>query len=82
MIECKRQAVVYSKAGCPQCIVAKDLLAANNICYVEKMYGTDYSLEDLQLAVGHPVRSVPQIFLDGTHINTIQRLREALEESV
>lgn len=80
MSECSRQAVVYSKPMCPQCVQAKALLEANNVCVEERVVGTDLSIDQLFEELGVVVRSVPQIVLDGTHVSSITALQAALKE--
>lgn len=71
---------IYSKDACGQCIQAKTLIK-NKGCseYKEYILGKDASLQELQLRVteansGKPVRSAPQIFIDGEHIGEYRDL--------
>lgn len=80
MSNCTRQAVVYSKPGCGQCVQAKNILQLSDVCFEEKIVGQDLSIEELFEVVGHPVRSVPQIFLDGRLINTLADLKKELAQ--
>lgn len=80
MTTCANNAVVYSKPNCPQCVQAKTLLQTNNICYTEQEIGKDISLDDLFAKIGHPVRSAPQIFLNGSHVSTVMQLQQAIKE--
>jgi len=71
---------IYSKDACGQCIQAKSLIK-NKGCedYKEYILGKDASLQDLQLRVTEansdkPVRSAPQIFIDGEHIGEYRDL--------
>ena len=76
-MDCNRFAVVYSKPNCPECVNAKLLLETYNICVDERIVGLDLSVADLVAELG-PVRSVPQIVLDGAHLNSVKALRETL----
>ena len=52
---------VYSKAGCPQCDVAKALLKQHGYTYEEVRIDEDDSARDFLLGEGH--RSVPQLYV-------------------
>ena len=51
---------VYSKANCPNCDRAKNLLASKGINYNEVRVDIDNQAREFLLAQGH--RSVPQIY--------------------
>ena len=59
---------VYSKAFCPYCTRAKQLLAAKGVEYEEYdiTMGGPRRVEMIQRANGRT--TVPQIFIDGRHI--------------
>jgi len=52
---------IYSKAGCPQCDVAKALLAKHGYTYEEIRIDEDDTARDFLLEEGH--RSVPQMYI-------------------
>lgn len=54
---------VYSKANCPFCVQAKNLLKLKGISYTEVKIDEDSSAKDFVLAEGH--RTVPQLYKDG-----------------
>lgn len=53
---------VYSKAGCPQCDVAKAWLTQHGYTYEEVRIDEDDTAKEFLLGEGH--RSVPQMYLD------------------
>ena len=55
--------VVYSKAHCPQCVIAKNKLDAVGIEYEEVRVDLDQSARSMIMGMGF--RSVPVIFKDG-----------------
>ena len=60
-------AIVWSKYHCPFCDQAKALLTQKGIPFEEKKIGDGYTREELLEAVPN-ARTVPQIFLDGMHV--------------
>ncbi len=60
--------VIYTTPFCPYCHAAKTLLAAKGVSFEEIDVGTDPRLraEMTQRAGGR--RTVPQIFIDETHV--------------
>jgi glutaredoxin len=70
---------VYTKHNCPNCVMAKQLLKANNLDYTE----LDVSEPDvmLQLIMRYPdVRQMPQIFIDDQRVGGLAGLQAALEQ--
>jgi glutaredoxin len=57
---------VYSKANCPQCVVAKNKLNAAGISYDEVRIDLDGEARATLMGAGH--RSVPVIYKDGLHV--------------
>lgn len=53
--------IVYSKDGCPNCDKAVAQLEMAGKRFITKKFGVDYSLEDLWLIAGAPVRTMPFI---------------------
>lgn len=54
---------VYSKADCPFCDRAKNLLRLKNIAYEEVRVDLDPAAREFIMSQGH--RTVPQIYRDG-----------------
>jgi glutaredoxin len=61
------KAVIWSTENCGYCRKAKELLAANNIPFEERLIGQQWSKEELLQEVPN-ARTVPQIFLDGNYV--------------
>ncbi|MFC0229239.1 GrxA family glutaredoxin [Serratia aquatilis] len=67
-------AVIFGRPGCPYCVRAKELAEKLteerddfNFRYVD-IHAEGISKADLEKTVGKPVETVPQIFIDQTHI--------------
>ena len=58
---------VYSKPDCVYCTRAKHLLDSRGYDYIERIIGTDITLEDFK-AVFPNAKTVPQIIINGKHI--------------
>ncbi len=70
---------VYSKDGCSYCVRAKQLLTKKNISYKEYKLGEDgIDRAFIQKKAGKTVSTVPQIFIDGTHIGGYSELETYL----
>ena len=72
------KAIVWSKAQCPSCIQAKNLLKMKNIEFEERQIGVNWTKED-QLRVVPTARTVPQIFLDDEFVGDYNNLQERLK---
>ena len=68
------KAIVWSKDNCPYCDQAKKLLEIKGYSIEEKKIGHGYTKEQLLEAVP-TARTVPQIFLDNTHVGGFNELR-------
>jgi glutaredoxin 3 len=71
--------VIYTKSGCPNCIIAKRLLDDKGIGYEER------DAEDvavfMKLMDQYPeVRQMPQIFIEGQRVGGLAGLQAALKE--
>jgi glutaredoxin 3 len=71
------KAIVWSKDPCPFCDQAKALLTQRGIAFEERRIGAGYTREQLLEAVP-TARTVPQIFLDDTHIGGFTELKTHL----
>lgn len=71
-------AEIYATQSCGFCRMAKSLLEANGIEYQEFIVGNDISPEALSSRIGKPVRTVPQIFIDGEYIGGYTELARRL----
>jgi glutaredoxin len=72
------KAVVWSKDACPFCVQAKALLESRGIEFEERNVSHDWTREQLLEAVPD-ARTLPQIFLDDTHIGGFTELRKHLQ---
>ena len=71
-------AELFGTDWCGYCARAKKLLAASGIAYDERIVDEDISIEALSERVGKPVKTVPQIFLDGEYIGGFAELQARL----
>lgn len=74
--------ILWSKSACSYCEMSKNLLQSKGILYEEKKIGYDGVSRDDLLKVLPSARSVPQVFIDGSHIGGFQELKAFLENSV
>ena len=72
------KAIIWSKAHCPSCIQAKNLLKMKNIEFEERELGINWTKEDL-LAMVPNARTVPQIFFDDELVGGFDNLQEKLK---
>ena len=71
--------LIYSKAGCVNCRVAKDILNSKGIGFMEVDCDNPYEMDGLREK--HPdVRQLPQIFIDGQRVGGLAGLQAALKE--
>lgn len=59
---------VYSTAVCPYCVSAKNLLKSKGLEWTELRIDTDPAQRDAMLARSGGRRTVPQIFINDTHV--------------
>jgi glutaredoxin 3 len=59
---------IYTTQTCPYCIAAKQLLRKKGVRYTEIDVGSDSALRDAMTLRAGGSRTVPQIFIDGTHV--------------
>ena len=72
--------IVWSKANCPHCEQAKQLLRQHDIPFEERKIGEGWDREQLLESVPS-ARSVPQIFLYGKYIGGYLELDNYLQEN-
>lgn len=69
---------IFSKANCPNCRIAKQLLLSNNLDYTE--YDVDKPEHLVELLLRHPeARQMPQIFIDAQRVGGLAGLQAALD---
>lgn len=68
---------IYSTAICPYCVAAKNLLKARGLHWREIRIDTDPSARAEMLERSGGRRSVPQIFVNGTHVGGFNELAAA-----
>jgi glutaredoxin 3 len=73
-------AIVWSKNQCPYCVQAKALLTQKGIEFEERNIEQDWTREQLLEAVP-TARTLPQIFINNTHIGGFTELRKHLENT-
>lgn len=60
--------VLFTKPTCKYCLAAKEELRSRGWAFDEVSVGADLSVSALQRIVGRPVKTVPQIYLDGQYV--------------
>ncbi|MFT3741421.1 MAG: glutaredoxin 3 [Gammaproteobacteria bacterium] len=73
------QVIIYTKANCPYCDRAKQLLSAKKIAFEELRIDLSPELREEMLARSNGRRTVPQIFINGEGIGGFDDLA-ALEQ--
>jgi glutaredoxin 3 len=68
---------IYSTAICPYCVAAKNLLKSKGLSYEEIRVDTNPTARAQMLERSHGQRTVPQIFIDGTHVGGYDDLAAA-----
>lgn len=63
---------IYGKDNCTFCEQAKRLCDMKGLTYEYKKVGVDLTKEQLEEICPVPVRTVPQIFIDGTYVGGFQ----------
>lgn len=71
--------VVFTKPSCKYCIATKELMRERGMAFEDFTVGKDLSIDALQRIVGSPVKTVPQIFLQGKYIGGYTDLCAHLE---
>ena len=68
---------IYSTAICPYCIAAKNLLKAKGLSWREIRIDTGPAARTAMLERSGGRRTVPQIFINGTHVGGFDDLAQA-----
>lgn len=70
--------IIYTKANCPYCVFAKQLLENEGLSYKE--IHVDQDAEQLQIMMERSgLRTVPQIFINGRSIGGYDSLKNLKE---
>jgi len=69
---------IYTKANCPNCVAAKNLLASKRLAYSELHQEVDDIEFNLMLKMHPEARQMPQIFIDGQRVGGLAGLQAAL----
>ncbi len=59
---------IFTTASCPYCVAAKQFLGRKGLAYEEIRVDLDPALRETMLARAAGRRTVPQIFINGTHV--------------
>jgi glutaredoxin 3 len=59
---------IYTKAWCPYCDAAKDLLSRKSAKFDEISVDGDHAAQQAMAERANGRSTVPQIFIDGTHV--------------
>jgi len=65
---------IYSTASCPYCVAAKNLLKAKGLAWDEVRVDTDLEQRQTMLTRSGGQRTVPQIFINDTHVGGYDEL--------
>jgi len=71
---------IYTKAQCPNCVSAKQLLKSKGIDYMEIDVDRDEEMLALLLHKHPEARQMPQIFIEGQRVGGLAGLKAALEQ--
>ncbi|KAA3641524.1 MAG: glutaredoxin 3 [Proteobacteria bacterium] len=76
----KNEIIVYSTQVCPYCVAAKNLLTSQNLAYQEIMVDKDPKQRAIMMDKSGRT-SVPQIFINGTHVGGFDELSAKLRNN-
>ncbi len=68
---------IYSSGFCAYCVAAKNLLKAKGLSWREIRIDMDPAAREVMLARSGGRRTVPQIFINGTHVGGFRELAAA-----
>ncbi|UAW64008.1 glutaredoxin 3 [Mycoavidus sp. HKI] len=69
-----KKVLMYSKQVCPYCDMAERLLKARGVEHIEKIAIDKDPAQRDEMIQRTGLRTVPQIFIDGTHIGGYDKL--------
>ncbi len=75
-----QRVALFTKARCPYCAAAKELLAKHGFKYEEIPLGKEVTVYALRAVTGSA--TVPQIYIDGKHIGGLEDLKKHLEKTM
>lgn len=67
---------IYTTPSCPYCVAAKRLLQKKGVTYAETDVSRDPALRQAMTQRAGGRRTVPQIFIGGTHVGGCDDLHE------
>lgn len=70
---------VYTKAKCPNCVAAKQLLKSKGLKFIENDMDTESVRQAFQFAYPD-VRGMPQIFINDQRVGGLLGLQQALKD--
>ncbi len=71
--------LIYTKAQCPNCVTAKQLLKSKGISFEER--NMDDPGESMAFSMVYPdIRQMPQIFINGQRVGGLAGLQAALKQ--
>lgn len=70
---------IYTKANCPNCTAAKQLLQAKSLAFEERNVANPEFMDQLTNAWPE-ARQLPQIFIDGQRVGGLAGLQAALKQ--
>lgn len=73
------QITIYTKAQCPNCVTAKQLLKSKGLEYSERDIGLPVWLDQLDMTYPD-VRQMPFIIIDGQRVGGLAGLQAALKQ--
>jgi len=74
--------IIWGKDQCPLCDQAKNLLKSKGLTFEERNLTSGKWTREQLLEVVPDARSVPQIFVNETHLGGFSELRQYLQEAV
>lgn len=67
---------IYTTPTCPYCVAAKRLLTTKGVAFTDIDVSRDPALRDTMIRRANGGRTVPQIFIGGTHVGGCDDLHE------
>lgn len=74
--------IIWGKDQCPLCDQAKSLLKSKGLFFEERNLSSGKWTREQLLEAVPTARSVPQIFVNETHLGGFSELRQYLQEAV